>query len=56
MARKSCCDEFEKALKRVDIFHKVQYGTDGTEYSWGYYTDYGERVWECPYCKEKLEE
>jgi len=55
MARKSCCDEFEKALKRVDIFHKVQYGTDGTEYSWGYYTIYGKHLWKCPFCKKELE-
>lgn len=52
---KYCCDKFKKALKSVDIFHKVQYGTDGTEYSWGYYTDMGERLWTCPFCEKELE-
>ena len=54
--RKFCCEKFKEAIKRFDISHKIQYGTDGTEYSWGYYTDYGERVWECPFCGEKLED
>lgn len=50
-----CCEEFKKALKNCDIFHKVQYGTKGTEYSYGYYTDYGKKLWECPFCGTEID-
>ena len=52
---KACkCKEFKVAMKRCEVFHKVQYGTGGVEYSWGYYTDLGERLWECPFCGTAL--
>jgi len=54
--KKYCnCKDFKKALARVDIFHKVQYGTDGAEYSWGYYTCAGEKLWKCPFCGKELD-
>ena len=51
---KYCCDNFKEAIKENRIFHKIQYGTDGTKYNWGYYTDAGERVWDCPFCNKEL--
>ena len=52
--KKYCCKQFEDAIKRCDIFHKIQYGTNGAKYSWGYYTDYGEHVLECPSCNMEI--
>ena len=53
---KHCCKKFKEAVRRCDIFNKVQYGTKGTKYDWGYYTDYGEKVWECPFCGKKMDQ
>ena len=54
--KKYCkCKAFKKALGRVDIFHKVQYGTNGAEFSWGYYTISGEKLWKCPFCGKELD-
>ena len=50
------CQMFKDALKRCDIFHKVQYGSNGAKYSWGYYTDEGTHLWKCPFCGKELDE
>ena len=52
--REYCCVRFKEAIEKSDIFHKVQHGTDGAEYSWGYYTDAGERLWRCPFCSKEV--
>ena len=51
---KYCCKKFEVAIKSSKIFNKVQYGSDGAKYDWGYYTDSGEKLWECPFCGKEL--
>jgi len=56
MANLCQCQAFKDALKRCDIFHKVQYGTNGAEFSWGYYTDSGEKLWKCPFCGLELKD
>ena len=49
------CQKFKDAIKKCSIFHKVQYGTNGAEYSWGYYTDEGSKLWKCPFCRKGLD-
>lgn len=53
MSTKECCAKFKEELKRCNIYHKVQYGTDGTKYDSGFYYDTGEKIWSCPFCNEE---